>query len=236
MWKIIDAGINSAGTNMRRDYELLKSLPSTREPILHLYSWIDDSATYGHFTKPEQHLDLSVCEEKKLKLAKRPTGGGIIFHISDWAFSALVPADHSYFSLNTLENYALINNLVIDAVQKFLGRQYTPSLLEQEPVPRDAACRHFCMAKPTKYDVIIDGRKVGGAAQRRTKEGFLHQGTISIAKMPDEYLSAVLKPETKVLEAMHHNSFTLIGDNWTVKELTQARQEMKQLITKSFNP
>ncbi len=122
MWKILDTGMARAEENMRLDCELLKMLPSTQEPILHLYSWCEDSATYGHFIKLEDFVDIQKCKGKKINFAKRPTGGGIIFHISDWAFSVLVPASHPYFSDNTLKNYAFVNNFVIEAVTKFLGR------------------------------------------------------------------------------------------------------------------
>jgi lipoate-protein ligase A len=37
---------------------------------------------------------------------------------------------------------------------------------------------HSCFAKPVHADVLIDGRKVAGAAQRRTRRGLLQQGSI----------------------------------------------------------
>jgi lipoate-protein ligase A len=38
--------------------------------------------------------------------------------------------------------------------------------------------RHLCFANPVSADVMIDSRKVAGAAQRRTRAGLLHQGSI----------------------------------------------------------
>jgi len=35
-----------------------------------------------------------------------------------------------------------------------------------------------CFANPVRADVMIDGRKVAGAAQRRTQQGLLQQGSI----------------------------------------------------------
>ena len=37
---------------------------------------------------------------------------------------------------------------------------------------------HGCFANPVHADVVIDGRKVAGAAQRRTRRGLLQQGSI----------------------------------------------------------
>ncbi len=35
-----------------------------------------------------------------------------------------------------------------------------------------------CFANPVRADVMIDGRKVAGAAQRRTRAGLLQQGSV----------------------------------------------------------
>ena len=35
-----------------------------------------------------------------------------------------------------------------------------------------------CFAKPVRFDIVADERKLSGAAQRRTREGLLHQGSI----------------------------------------------------------
>ena len=54
---------------------------------------------------------------------------------------------------------------------------------------RDAALRrprtaqravptNVCFANPVSADVMVNGQKVAGAAQRRTRSGLLHQGSI----------------------------------------------------------
>ena len=90
------------------------------------------------------------------------------------------------------------------------------------------------MAKATKYDVMIEGKKIGGAAQRRKKQGFLHQGTISIAAMPKQFLNKILLPDSGVLAAMVENTYTLLGDHWTQEELEKTRLEIKKYLIQSF--
>src|SRR5262249_34411803 len=143
----------------------------------------------------------------QLNLARRPTGGGIIFHHCDLSFSVLIPASHPGFSLNTLDNYAFVNAAVIEAVKKFLGSNSDPKLLKDESTPLDEYTRHFCMANPTKYDVMINGCKVGGGAQRRTKKCLLHQGTIALSIPTDEFLKAVLIESKTTSIAMRQNGY-----------------------------
>ncbi len=231
-WKLIDTGVRNAAANMELDAALLSDLEEEREGILHLYDWEGDAATYGHFIDPDNFLNMAGVAKKSLDLAKRPTGGGIIFHKCDLAFSVLVPATHPEFSNNPLDNYAFVNNRVIWAIHQMV--HLPAELLPDEPIPLDDHCKSFCMAKPTKYDVMIQGKKVGGAAQRKTKHGYLHQGSIALGFMPEDYLSEVLAPQTQVLQGMRANSFSLLGEKWTDKQLVEARQELRAYLKEAF--
>lgn len=226
-WLILDTGVSSAKQNMHIDTKLLEELdPFSTNPIIHLYEWDVPSATYGHFIDPKEYLSEEVFASGCLQLAKRPTGGGVIFHTTDWAFSVLVPAGHEAYSLNTLNNYVFVNNLVIEVINCFLGGSPTLNLqlLPYEGKPIDRFSRHFCMAKPTKYDVMLEGKKVCGGAQRRTKAGFLHQGTISLAMPNEAFLEKVLLPNTLVRQSMEENTFALLGKIVSEKDILEARK------------
>lgn len=229
MWSVIDTGIASAEENMAIDAKLLESLADGKErcPILHLYEWEKPSATYGYFTDPFTFLSNTGVRQSGLSLAKRPTGGGIIFHTTDFAFSILVPAMHSGYSVNTLDNYAFINSIVIDVLKEFIAPSDSFELLSREEMPSDIHEKHFCMAKPTKYDVMLKGRKVGGAAQRRTKHGFLHQGSISLTCPDETILEKVLLPGTCVMQAMRANTCSLLGDSASSEVLVEARHQLR---------
>ena len=224
-WNILDTGTRSAEENMRLDSELLETLDQHALPILHFYDWDRDSATYGYFVNPSDYLRLDKVEEKQLSLAKRPTGGGIVFHVWDLAFSILVPSHHPHFSENTLDNYAFVNNAVLAAVSSFLDDR--PQLIPCNAEALDSNCTRFCMAQPTKYDVVLNGRKIAGAAQRKTKKGFLHQGTIALQMPPQSYLEEILLPGTKVFEAMQANTFALLGP---YDDIQEGRENLKQAL------
>jgi lipoate-protein ligase A len=55
-----------------------------------------------------------------------------------------------------------------------------------------------CFDQPERFDLIVDHQKVAGAAQRRTAQGLLHQGSINHpAAMTGDFatrLAAVLAP------------------------------------------
>ncbi|MFS8563927.1 MAG: hypothetical protein LVR00_06275 [Rhabdochlamydiaceae bacterium] len=90
------------------------------------------------------------------------------------------------------------------------------------------------MAKPTKYDVVLDGRKIAGAAQRKCKQGFLHQGMIALQVPPEEYLDAILKQGSHVKKAILANTFPLLDKGSSPSEMEQARTQLKELIKQNF--
>lgn len=229
-WHIIESGCLPPADIMAKDAALLANLDS--HPILHFYEWQGSCLTYGYFTDPSRYLHLDQLSRYQLHKARRPTGGGIIFHLTDWAFSLLIPAHHPCVSVNTLENYAFINRQVAEVVAVFMARQVFPQLLAQEPVCVQKECHAFCMAKPTQYDLIVEGKKVGGAAQRRTRQGLLHQASLSLLFPPLDLLQAVLKNAEEVLPAMQANTCCLLSEDVNLQELQTARQTLQHLLAK----
>jgi len=224
MWKILDTGTRRAKENMEIDADLLAGIREGSEPILHLYDWEKPSATYGYFIKPGKFFDLETADSSGFDLARRPTGGGIVFHTTDLAFSAIVPSGHDGYHADTLDNYAFINRFVQKAVEKLLAEQSI--LLPQDPVPLDKATANFCFAKPTIYDVMLHGRKIAGAAQRKKANGFLHQGSISIAPPAPKYLLE----QTKVVAAMQQNTYPILTKSWTNEQLQMMRKRLRELL------
>jgi lipoate---protein ligase len=229
-WQIIESGSLAPEIIMDKDAFLLSQLTANGPPLLHLYEWENPCLTYGYFTDPHCYLHLEALEACGLQMARRPTGGGIIFHLTDLAFSVLIPAGHPLFSLNTLENYAWINNKVAESIRHWAKQSLQPYLLALEPSHLNNNCDAFCMAKPTRYDLILEGKKVGGAAQRRTRDGLLHQGTLSLLFPPVELLSKILKNHESILMAMRENSYCLLPEKTTTQELQEGREDLKEIL------
>lgn len=232
--QVLDTGIATAGENMSRDAQLLRDLTLSSPPILHLYDWQSSAFTYGHFVNPTDYLCPEGIKKWGFDHARRPTGGGILLHTCDLAFSLLVPASHPSFSLNTLANYAYINHIVLRAIKRFRQDRGPMSLLAEAPKPSDSSSQKFCMAHPTRYDIMLEGRKVGGAAQRRTRDGLLHQASICLTLPPQDCLSDLLLPGNLVAEGMRNSSFPLLGDESSNSQIAEARHELRHLLVESF--
>ena len=234
MWRIIHSNQQSAQYYMDLDAKLLKFMKRDDHPILHFYDWIQPSMTYGYFIDPSRFINLKKAKQIGLDYARRPTGGGMIIHSWDLTFSILLPASHPSFSLNTLDNYHFINSAVKMTLNHFFKShpKHPLSLLQEETPSLDPQSHYFCMAQPTQYDVMFKNKKIAGGAQRRRKEGFLHQGSITIATPDKHFIENVLLPHTKqVYQAMLLNTYPLCQSRI---ELETMRTELKRLLEESL--
>lgn len=203
---------------MHLDESLLLAAKEGDPLILHLYTWENPSLTYGYFMQIEELLDTKRLKTHGMDFARRPTGGGVIFHLWDVAFSVILPKGHPFYKENTLDCYIAINTIVRKAVSRFLS---APSLLDHDPIQNEGHARYFCMAKPTIYDVMIGGKKVAGSAQRKKKNALLHQGTISLEAMDLALLSDVL---------VDKNAASLIEANGSIIQGKTKREIQEALI------
>lgn len=227
--QIIDTKIHSAKENMRIDEALLDNLAD--EPILHFYDWEKPSITHGYFIKPEKWLHLEKLADMGIEIARRPTGGGIVFHLWDLAFSFLLPSDHSCFSKNSLDNYQFVNNIVLKSVKAFITGNCPLNLIAQDREAKFSFSSKFCMARPTKYDLMLKGRKIAGAAQRKKAQGYLHQGTISIANPDLEILKSTLK-DPKITQEIFSNTCVLVRQEDSIET---ARDTLKRSLQLHFS-
>ena len=232
-WKLVESMGLTAQEIMTKDFELLNQLDSDSPMILHLYEWATPSLTYGYFINPNTHLNLEVLQKEGIAFAKRPTGGGIIFHLCDFAFSLLIPAHYPCIKINPLDNYYYINRQISNIVRQLTQKEDSIELLKQSNPFTHSKVDAFCMAKPTQYDIILEGKKIGGAAQRKTKKGILHQGSLSLKPLPETLLKKVLTEPQEVFPCMQEESgFLIENSDISIEEM---RKALKFLLKRQMN-
>lgn len=166
--RLLRQGPGSPSLNMAIDEALLRLVTV---PILRLYRWDCPAISIGYF---DSFRDVPAGRP----FVRRFTGGGLVDHARDLTYSIIVPREHPLNQAGPQESYCLIHQAVADA----LGRSGWTAELATQPAPNAS---NACFQKPVKFDVIQGGTKLAGAAQRRTREGCLHQGSILLPSDPD---------------------------------------------------
>ncbi|MCS7090761.1 MAG: hypothetical protein RMN51_09450 [Verrucomicrobiota bacterium] len=152
---------------MAWDEALLRSMPQLRQPVLRLYSWSEPAASFGYF----QHYEEVARTTPFRPLVRRPTGGGLVPHAADWTYALVIPAGHDWHKLRAEASYLRLHRW-LQAAFELMG---IPTNLAPEARHQKPGC---CFEGYERHDLLWHGHKIAGAAQRRTREGLLIQGSI----------------------------------------------------------
>ena len=106
---------------------------------------------------------------------RRWSGGGVVEHGADLTFSLLVPRALALATLPAAESYRRIHEAVGHALAR--AGDCRGCNLQKAAVAKTAGSR-ACFENPVAYDLLLAGDKIAGGAQRRTRRGLLHQGSI----------------------------------------------------------
>jgi lipoate-protein ligase A len=152
---------------MALDAALLEAAPALRRPVLRFYSWTEPAATFGYSQKFAEVAQMTLLRP----LVRRPTGGGLVPHDADWTYSLVFPPGNAWHALKAVESYHHVHEWIQTAFRKLR--------VETELAPD---CRKAlpgqCFVGHEKFDVLWHDKKIAGAAQRRTRDGLLIQGSV----------------------------------------------------------
>ena len=171
-----DVAPHSAAMNMAIDEALLET---TVVPTIRFYRWHSPALSFGYFGKFSQ-VSIYAAERD---LVRRWTGGGIVFHGEDLTYSILIPASDSVFNESSIAIYEKIHRSLAVALNGVGERAVVAGGVDPGGIALSkhatvSASDYNCFANPVRADLMIDDRKIAGAAQRRTRRGLLQQGSI----------------------------------------------------------
>ena len=168
-----DAEKRPAALNMAMDEALLETATT---PAIRFYGWAQPSVSFGYFGKFQEAAEAGPDRD----LVRRWTGGGIVLHGNDLTYSIIVPGTDGYLIRSPLDLYSDVHSVI----RKILVEDGRNAVLADSAGQKISDA---CFANPVRADVLIDGEKIAGAAQRRTRRGLLQQGSIQCEKLPSDF-------------------------------------------------
>ena len=185
--------------NMAIDELLLEHMDSIGKVVLRFYEWNLPSASFGYSQKPR------AVTRTGLTLVRRPTGGGVVYHDADLTYTLVIPAGHPICELNRMDSYKVVHEPIMKAILDLgQGAHLAPDL----GIKHDRATLQ-CFVSPSPNDVLAaDDTKLAGAAQRRTRKGILHQGSVSLKAGPHDLVLRAIKNELEKAFSFDYENFT----------------------------
>lgn len=189
MLDLLPSRSDSAAANMAADFLLLKRYPARDHARFRAYGWHRPAFTFGYSQKIAWVRASLPADAEGAELVRRPTGGGLVDHRDDWTYALVLPRGHALEAARALDSYRAVHAALADALR---ARGQPAALKDRCEKPADGescpatAGPSVCFTRPELFDVIHPetGRKIAGAAQKRTKEGLLFQGSVLRASAP----------------------------------------------------
>lgn len=200
-------GGHDPAENMRRDAALLAAAEAGAPPVLRVFRFEPPGITLGRAQDPARELDLERCRASGVGWAVRPTGGRAIFHEHEWTYSLAATLDDPDWGGSLARAYDATSRLLADA----LTRLGVPARLAKGEARGGLESRAAggaappCFASTARHEIVLDGRKLVGSAQRRTARALLQQGSVLLGpghlRLAD-FLAAPPATRERVREAL----------------------------------
>jgi len=165
-----DKDPHAAALNMAIDEVLLAVIAC---PILRVYGWAVPAVSFGYFERWEPVRESHPGRDA----VRRWTGGGVVLHGEDFTYSLLIPRGCDAAGFQPAGSYGIIHGALCSALAD-MGIAAGPSSGSAAKISQ------VCFENPVEHDVLVQGQKVAGAAQRRTRAGLMHQGSIQTVDLP----------------------------------------------------
>lgn len=226
---------------MALDEAMLLSAHVRQEAAFRFYEWSEPTVSLGYFQSRQDHEQSQL---RKLAWVRRSSGGAAILHHAphELTYSFALP-----LALAKIQRGESWICRVHHAIRDWLKCQ---SILTRAVVCGEEQKKgeYLCFLHQTAGDLILNGSKIAGSAQRKHQGSLLQHGTILLTTSPYTSelpglgeLSGKLVPRESLCQGILETLGTQFGwdfrpDDWTQDEQRQANHiEAEKYRTKDWN-
>lgn len=214
---------------MAADQFLLKQCSDTSTVTVRFYFWATPAITLGYMQKAADVLDLERIKTDKISWIKRPTGGRAVLHDEDLTYSCIFPNTLTNMGSTVQQSYQIITQCLLNGLSSLgVPCQAHDSYEEYLNVKREVKLP--CFLAPNRDEIMVNGKKLVGSAQRRSTKGVLQHGSIPFTdnyRMLPRYLNVSEKERDTHKNLLSLKSICLkeIDANITSQSLIEALQK-----------
>jgi len=228
---------------MAKDEAIFLSYRQNKLPTLRIYTWRTLGISLGYRQQATAILNLNTCRIHNIPIVRRITGGGAILHHKELTYSLVCNVHDLSLPRNVKNSYRILNAFLIHFYRNLGLKTYFADEVFSNTTSRPD---NFCFLSCEPLDIVAEGRKIGGNAQRRSKDIIFQQGSIpltiewdtvfSLFKTADESLqnktvslNQLLHREGRLTTLCYKlmdsfiNTFTL---DYTISKLTETEKNL----------
>ena len=201
------------------------------------------AASLGYHQSLES-IDINFCKKEGIDVVRRPTGGRAVLHAEEVTYSIVIPRTSTFYSqrIQTVYNQiglGLVHSLRLLGVEAELQKG-TVDLRDHYHRSESVAC----FSSASRYEVMVNNRKIIGSAQRHISGNILQHGSIlsgrEHSRLPD-FLRHLSPQEKRKMRTMLQNKTVDIRQclehDVSYEEISRALQlGMSEALSIRFEP
>jgi lipoyl(octanoyl) transferase len=211
VWRLLPFRKADAAENMAVDEAVFReSIRKKVPPTLRFYGWLTPVVSIGYFQDVRREIDIEGCRRLGIGLIRRPTGGKAVLHDRELTYAVIASPDESHFPPDILRTYRVISNCLAKGLS---GIGIRAELKAEGRPSAEEALRTSCFSTPSRYELLVNGKKLCGSSQMRSHGAFLQHGALLMAFDPLSTCAVMLphrEPERQA--ARLRDSVTAIGE------------------------
>lgn len=208
------------------DEALLESVSRTGRPCLRFYRWSRPTLSLGYFQRLGQRDEHAASHAAAV--VRRTTGGGAILHDHELTYSLVVPINDRWSA-----DHNGLYRRVHQALVEWLARRGAGQVRLHPGESRGSAEPFLCFLRRSDGDVELQGYKVVGSAQRRSRSALLQHGSILLRQSSlapellgiQDLLSQRNSDDESLVDQLRQVVIDSVDWGWSGSELDAQEQE-----------
>jgi len=181
-WRVLPYGSWTAAENMAIDEAVFRVRRQFKMPTtLRWYSWRSPALSVGYFQDIRREIDVEACSRAQLDIVRRPTGGKAVLHEDDLTYAVISGEGDPLFPPDILGTYRVIGRCLSRGFAE-IGVDVRMAM-----AGRNGRGDASCFASPSRYELLVQGRKICGSAQVRSQGCFLQHGSVLLDFSPEKH-------------------------------------------------
>jgi lipoate-protein ligase A len=162
--------------NMAADECLLEAASTGGVRAVRLYQWSEPTVSLGYFQDEDEFQAAGRFSD--LAAVRRLSGGGAILHHLELTYSLVLPPGDPLV-VDPTRLYLLVHDAILDVLRAAgvdAAMRGEDRKLAKEPF--------LCFIRGDRHDIVLEGHKIVGSAQRRRRGAVLQHGSLLLDASP----------------------------------------------------
>lgn len=212
---VVDSGFLTGQENMKLDQQQLHKAAKDEKivPQIRFYGWKPWAVSIGANQNIES-INVEECAKRNIAVVRRPTGGRAVLHANEITYCLVTRIRPSY----TIHNYYFaIHQCILKALDSIIGNSAITYQKSQphfrELYQNTKSGSVACFAASARYELLANGKKIVGSAQRVFENTLLQHGSILLndghEKIVDLVTSTSFDEKSQLQKILSTHAITL---------------------------